>query len=92
MALSVTDRLPPCNVEAEQSVLGAMLLDSEAVITAAEVLRWEDFYQENHQQIFKIMLDLSNSGIACDLVTVSEALNQDGKLEVVGGGLATCLI
>lgn len=85
MALSVTDRLPPCNVEAEQSVLGAMLLDSEAVITAAEVLRWEDFYQENHQHIFKIMLDLSNSGIACDLVTVSEALNQDGKLEVVGG-------
>ncbi|NLG85844.1 MAG: replicative DNA helicase [Firmicutes bacterium] len=85
MALSITDRLPPCNVEAEQSVLGSMLLDGEAVITATEILRAEDFYQENHQQIFKVMLDLSNRGVACDLVTVSEALHQEGKLELIGG-------
>lgn len=85
MALRVTDRLPPCNVEAEQSVLGSMLLDGEAVITAAEILHWEDFYQDNHRQIFKAMLELVNRGIACDLVTVSEGLNQEGKLESVGG-------
>ncbi|MGI6129106.1 MAG: replicative DNA helicase [bacterium] len=85
MVLSFTDRLPPCNVEAEQSVLGAMLLDSEAVITATEILRTEDLYQENHQLIFKVMQDLSLRGIACDLVTVSEALHQEGKLEQVGG-------
>ncbi|MGI6597060.1 MAG: replicative DNA helicase [bacterium] len=85
MALSVTDRIPPCNVEAEQSVLGSMLLDAQAVITAAEILRGEDFYQDNHRHIYETMLDLVNRGVACDLVTVSEALNQTGKLEPVGG-------
>ena len=73
MALSVTDRIPPCNVEAEQSVLGSMLADAQAVITAAEILRGEDFYQDNHRHIYETMLDLVNRGVACDLVTVSEA-------------------
>ena len=85
MALGLTDRIPPCNIEAEQSVLGSMLLDAEAVITAVEILRGEDFYQDNHRQIYETMMDLSNRGVACDLVTVSEALNQNGKLELVGG-------
>lgn len=79
------ERVPPYSLEAEQSVLGAMLLDAEAVYTAAEILRPEDFYQENHQHIFRIMTELSSRGISCDLVTVSEALRQEGRLEAVGG-------
>ncbi|MDK2926827.1 MAG: replicative helicase [Bacillota bacterium] len=85
MAGSGGERIPPCNIEAEQSVLGAMLLDAEAVLTAAEILRPEDFYQENHQHIFRTMLELSSRGVACDLVTVSEALRQAGRLEAAGG-------
>ncbi|MDK2856420.1 MAG: replicative helicase [Bacillota bacterium] len=84
MAANV-ERVPPYSLEAEQSVLGAMLLDAEAVYTAAEILRPEDFYQENHQHIFRIMTELSSRGISCDLVTVSEALRQEGRLEAIGG-------
>ncbi|MDI3538426.1 MAG: replicative helicase [Bacillota bacterium] len=84
MAANV-ERVPPYSLEAEQSVLGAMLLDAEAVYTAAEILRPEDFYQENHQHIFRIMTELSSRGVSCDLVTVSEALRQEGRLEAVGG-------
>lgn len=85
MAGSIVDRVPPYSVEAEQSVLGAMLLDAEAVLAAGEILRPEDFYQENHQHIFRTMVELANRGVACDLVTVSEALRQEGRLEAVGG-------
>jgi replicative DNA helicase len=86
MALSsAMDRIPPCNIEAEQSVLGSMLLDGQAVITAAEILREDDFYQDNHGQIYNTMMELVNRGVACDLVTVSEALNKSGKLELIGG-------
>ncbi|NLY50572.1 MAG: replicative DNA helicase [Firmicutes bacterium] len=82
---SIMDRVPPCNLEAERSLLGAMLLDGEAVLSAAEILRPEDFYQENHQHIFRTMVELSSRGIASDLVTVSEALRRDAGLEAVGG-------
>ncbi len=79
------DRLPPQNEEAEQSVLGSMLLDREAIIAAQEILRPEDFYKESHRAIFAAVADLFNRGEAVDLVTLSEELRHREQLESVGG-------
>lgn len=79
------DRIPPQNVEAEQSVLGAMLIEREAIFKVAELLRPEDFYREAHRLVFKVILDLFNRNEAADLITVTEALRKEDKLEAVGG-------
>ncbi|MZP29602.1 replicative DNA helicase [Heliobacterium undosum] len=78
------DRLPPQNIEAEQSVLGAMLLDADAVYKATELLKPEDFYKEAHQTVFRTLVTLSQRGEAVDLVTLTEELRQTGSLERVG--------
>ncbi len=79
------DRVPPHNLEAEQSVLGSMLLEREAIITGVEYLRAEDFYHDNHRKIFQAMIELSDQGEPVDLVTLSEELRQKNQLESVGG-------
>jgi replicative DNA helicase len=81
----VIDRVPPQNVEAEQSVLGAMLIEREAISRVAEFLRPEDFYREAHRLIYTIILDLFNKNDAVDMVTVTENLRKVDKLESVGG-------
>ena len=78
-------RIPPHNRDAEQSVLGAMLLDREAVISVTEKLKDEHFYKENHKEIFRAMLDLYGRSEPVDLVTVSEELKKVGILEEAGG-------
>lgn len=79
------DRVPPHNNEAEQSVIGAIFLEPQALITAAEVLLAEDFYRVAHQKIFNTMLVLSDRGQAIDVVTVTEELSATKELENVGG-------
>jgi replicative DNA helicase len=79
------DRVPPQNLEAEQSVLGAVFLAREALITAVEILRPEDFYKTAHQRIFKTMLDLYEKGEPVDLVTVTAELQDHKLLEEIGG-------
>ncbi|WP_172370287.1 replicative DNA helicase [Sporosarcina jiandibaonis] len=79
------DRIPPHNNEAEQSVIGAIFLEPQALITAAEVLVPEDFYRMAHQKIFTTMLNLSDRGQAIDVVTVTEELSAKKELEDVGG-------
>lgn len=78
-------RIPPHNNEAEQSVIGAIFLDPESLITAAEVLRSDDFYRVAHQKIFETMLLLNDRGQAIDVVTVTEELSATKQLEDVGG-------
>lgn len=80
---------PPNSVEAERSVLGAMLQDSNAVLQAAENLTAEDFYQPQHREIFDCMKQIfrENSG-AVDVVTVEAELRRRGTLEGVGGTAA----
>ena len=78
-------RMPPHNMEAEQSVLGCMLLDKESVATATDFLKAEDFYADAHKEIFESMLDIYDHGDPVDLVTVTEQLRQRGTLEAVGG-------
>ena len=82
---STLTRIPPQNLEAEQAVLGAMLLDRDAIATAVEVLRPPDFYRDAHAVIYTVMLDLLDRGEPIDLVTVTGRLEQMGKLEDVGG-------
>ncbi|SMC91984.1 replicative DNA helicase [Sporomusa malonica] len=79
------DRVPPQNVEAEQSVLGAMMIEREAISKVCEIIRPEDFYREAHRLIYNAMMELFNKNDAVDLVTVVEVLRRDEKLEPAGG-------
>jgi len=79
------ERVPPQNMEAEQSVLGAMLLDKDAIITAIELLKSGDFYRDGHRKIFQAMLALSDRGEPVDLVTLLEELRGQNQLEAIGG-------
>ena len=78
-------RIPPHNIEAEQSVLGAMILDKEAIIIVSEILKSEDFYKEAHREIYEAVIDLYNKDEPVDLVTLSEELSGRGTLEALGG-------
>ncbi|HSL96931.1 MAG TPA: replicative DNA helicase [Candidatus Deferrimicrobiaceae bacterium] len=79
------DRLPPHSLEAEQSVLGAILIDREAIIEIAEFLRPEDFYRQAHSLVYRAMLELFERREPIDLVTVAETLERSEDLETVGG-------
>lgn len=81
----IEERVPPQNIEAEQAVLGAMLIDKEAIAKATELLSADDFYREAHRVIFNAMLELYNKNEAVDMVTVTEILKRDNKLEDIGG-------
>jgi len=80
-----SERVPPQNLEAEQSVLGAMLIDRQAVAAVAHKLVPEDFYSDRHQHLFAAMLALYNRGEPVDPITVQDELIRTGKLEEVGG-------
>jgi len=80
-----TERLPPQNVEAEQSVLGSLLIERDAIIRIAPFLRAEDFYRESHAQIYQAILDLFERREPADFVTLCDALERQGTLEAVGG-------
>lgn len=79
------DRVPPQNLEAEQAVLGAILLEIEALITAMERLRSEDFYSVAHQRIFEAMIDLNENNEPLDLITLTALLQDRRQLEEIGG-------
>ncbi|MDX1807691.1 MAG: replicative DNA helicase [Paenisporosarcina sp.] len=85
MSDPILDRIPPHNQEAEQSVIGAIFLEPQALITAAEILQYEDFYRVAHQKIFQTMNRLSDQGKPIDVVTVTEELASKKELEDVGG-------
>lgn len=76
---------PPQNLEAEQSVLGAMVIDRSAVERALEILKPEDFYREAHQRVFEAMWDLAERSEPVDLVTLSDTLRVRQQLDQVGG-------
>jgi len=78
-------RVPPQNLEAEQAVLGAILLEAEALITAMEHLRAEDFYSVAHQRIYDAIVALGEDNKPLDLVTLMSRLQDQGELEEIGG-------
>lgn len=81
----MNDRTLPHNLDAERSVLGAILLRNEAINAAVEVLQPDDFYREAHQLLLEHMIQLSERGAAIDLITLSESLARADALEKVGG-------
>ncbi len=78
-------RVAPHNLEAEQSLLGAMILDKDAIGDASELITEDDFYRDIHKDIFEAIVKLYNTSQPVDLVTLSEVLSQKAKLEYVGG-------
>lgn len=82
---AVAERTLPHNLEAERSVLGAILLHNEAFHLVAEVIDTADFYREAHRRIFDKMVGLAERGDAIDLVTLKEALARANEIEEVGG-------
>ena len=83
--MAEVDKVPPSSEEAEKSTLGSMLLDREAIPTAVESLEPEDFYWQKHAIIYNAICQLFDQGDPVDLVTLSEKLREEDKLEEVGG-------
>ena len=75
----------PNNLEAERSILGAVLLDEINALSAFEILEPEDFYLDSHRKIFNKMLHLTNVSQSIDLITLKNELQRDGELECIGG-------
>ncbi|MBW2035968.1 MAG: replicative DNA helicase [Deltaproteobacteria bacterium] len=78
-------KVPPQNIEAEQSILSAILIDNKVLPEVLEILSREDFYRESHRKIFQAMIELFEQNEPADLVTLSNFLREKGQLESVGG-------
>ncbi|HOB83050.1 MAG TPA: replicative DNA helicase [Bacteroidales bacterium] len=78
-------KVPPQAIDMEEAVLGAIMLEKEAVITILDILKPESFYKDSHRKIFKAVSDLSTREFPVDLYTVTEELRAHGELESVGG-------
>ncbi|MFE3452954.1 replicative DNA helicase [Nonomuraea sp. NPDC059194] len=79
------ERTPPSNIEAEQSVLGGMLLSKDAIADVVEIIRSDDFYRPAHQMIYEVVTDLYGRGEPADAVTVFDELQKRGEMARVGG-------
>src|ERR1700719_803719 len=82
---STLERPLPNNLDAERSVLGAVLLDNNALNAAIENLRPEDFFLDQHRRVFLKMIALSEAQQAIDLISLTEELHRHGELESAGG-------
>lgn len=78
-------RIPPHSIEAEQSVLGAMIVNKEAINTALEMIRPDDFYKEANREVFETIIVLFSKNEPVDLITLSEELKRRGTLDNIGG-------
>lgn len=85
MADQLQVRIPPHSPEAEESVLGALLLDRDAIITIADFLRPDDFYDDRHREIFECSLELYEDRVPIDVLTISERLKKRKSLKRIGG-------
>src|ERR1035437_528175 len=85
MANESTIKLPPQNTEAEQCLLGCLMLDKEAIIKVVDFIKAEDFYKGIHQDIFQVMSDLYEKTEPIDILSVSAKLKERSRLENIGG-------
>ncbi|MEK7139446.1 MAG: replicative DNA helicase [Patescibacteria group bacterium] len=81
----IISRIPPQNLEAEQSLLGALLIDREAIIRIADIVTPDDFYKESHRVIYESMAHLYSKGEPIDILSLSNRIEELGKTERVGG-------
>ncbi len=82
---TIIKREIPNNIEAEEAVLGSILINQETIYGVSELLDIEDFYRKSHRTIFKVMLDLNTTKKAIDIITLTDYLTHISKLEEVGG-------
>lgn len=82
---NVSGKIPPQNVESEQSVLGSLLIDKDAIVKIAEDFQPEHFYREQHAEIYRCILSLYEKRIPTDVVTVTDELKRSEKYDLVGG-------
>ncbi|MBI4599267.1 replicative DNA helicase [Candidatus Uhrbacteria bacterium] len=83
--LMAVERIPPQNLEAEQSLLGSLLIDQEAFFKVADVTRSNDFYRDSHRKVFEAMLDLHARHEPIDILTLGNRLEELGQLQHIGG-------
>ena len=81
----MADRVPPQSLDAEQSVLGSLLIDRDAIIQVAPLLKHEDFYQPSHGVIYQAIADLYTRQEPTDVITLTDELARRDKLDAVGG-------
>ncbi len=79
------DRLPPHDLQAEQSVLGAMMIDNHYIANVCTIVNRDDFYEKRNQMVFDAIIGLSEQNTPCDIVTVTDKLITMGNLEAIGG-------
>src|SRR6266567_3876605 len=82
------ERVPPHNLEAEESVLGSMMLSVEAIAEVIEEIRPEDFYRSSHRVIYEALVHLYGKGEPVDAITAVEELKRRGNLQDIGGPLS----
>jgi len=83
--MSALEKVTPQNIEAEQSFLGSLLLDKDAMIKAADIVQPDDFYLDKHTRIYDAMLDLFRRNEPIDLLSLGNRLQEKGDLEAIGG-------
>lgn len=82
---NLLEKIPPNSIETEMAVLGAMLINEQAMLAGLQMLEQSDFYRPTHQDIYSALGSLFETQTACDLITLQEELRRRGKLEEVGG-------
>ena len=82
---SIDGKKPPQALDLEQAVLGALMIDNDALSNSIELLKAESFYQTEHQKIFSVIEDLFNNAQPVDILTVTNLLKQKGELKNIGG-------
>ena len=80
------DRRPPYSEDAEQAVLGAMLIDTDAIMRASEIVDDTMFYRESHRRVFRAMMALTERREVVDPLTLTDELARRGELDASGGG------
>jgi len=85
MPNELPEKLPPQSIEAEQSVLGCLMLDKNAIVKVADFLTPEDFYRKSHQEIYQTSRELFKKGEPIDFLSISNRLKEKGLLEEIGG-------
>ena len=81
----LSEKLPPQSIEAEQSLLGCLMIDKNAIVRVVDILSPEDFYRKNHQEIYSVCQELFEKGEPIDLLSVSNRLKEKGAREDIGG-------
>ncbi|MFH1427097.1 MAG: replicative DNA helicase [Patescibacteria group bacterium] len=80
-----TLKMPPQNIEAEQSLISSLLIDKDAIIRVGDIITENDFYKDNHKTIYETMLDLYNKHEPIDILSMTNRLEEKGQLEKIGG-------